>query len=392
MTKYFLLTAGLCAILMMPVISCNRSKEKEQEKTEVVPEDIVELRSDQEKLADIKTGFVEQRSMSGLLKVNGKVTVSPQDLATVCAPMGGFIKSTSFIPGNAVRKGQILAIIENQEFIDIQQNYLEAKNKFDYAEAEYKRHSDLYKQDVYSQKNLQQVTTEFKNLKAQVKALEQKLALIGINASGLREDNISRSVTVLSPISGYIRTVNINIGKYVNPSDVLFEIVNGDKLLLELDLFEKDADKVTAGQKIRFFINNEKEQHEAVIYQTGKSINPDKTLKVYATVITTCKNVIPGMYVNAMIESGSDQVLAVPSDAVVNFEDKDYIFVFSRKKTESGKLFSEYRMIQVQKGIEDDGYTEINFPDGMNAKTLRIIVKGAYTLLSAKKNAGEMAC
>ncbi len=255
------------------------------------------------------------------------------------------------MPGNAVSKGQTLAILENQEFVDIQQNYLEAKNKLEYAEAEYNRHTELYKEDVYSQKNLQQVTSDYKSFKAQVKALEQKLALIGINPANLHEDDISRSVAVVSPISGYVKTVNINIGKFVAPSDVLFEIVNSDKLFLELTLFEKDADKVSEGQKIRFFINNETEQHEAVISQTGKSINADKTYTVYASVQGVCKNVLPGMYVNAIIEASSNQVTALPSEAVVSFDDKDYIFVFDKNKEENGKPFTEYRMIEVQKGV-----------------------------------------
>ena len=203
------------------------------------------------------------------------MAAAPQNLATVSMPLGGFVKSTTLMPGNSVQKGQTLAILENQEFVDIQQNFLEARNKLEYAEAEFNRHTELYKDDVYSQKNLQQVTTEYKNLKAQVKALEQKLALIGINPANFREEDISRAVAVTSPISGYVKTVNINLGKYVAPSDVLFEIVNSDKLFLELTLFEKDADKVTTGQKIRFFINNETEEHEAVIYQTGKSITDD---------------------------------------------------------------------------------------------------------------------
>ena len=140
------------------------------EEVEVLPDDIVELRDDQIKLAGIQTGSVEMRSVSNTLKVNGIISVAPQNQATVCMPLGGFIKSTTLLPGNAVKKGQTLAVIENQDFVDIQQNYLEAKNKLVFAEAEYKRHTDLYKDDVYSEKNVQQVTVEYKNLKALVKS------------------------------------------------------------------------------------------------------------------------------------------------------------------------------------------------------------------------------
>jgi cobalt-zinc-cadmium efflux system membrane fusion protein len=336
--------------------------------------------------------LIEMRSLSGTIKVNGIVTVAPQSQATVCMPMGGFVKATSLMPGIAVSKGQTLAIIENQEFVDIQQRYLEAKNKFEFAEAEFERHSELYKSDVYSQQNLQQVTADYKNLKTEVKALEQKLALIGINPANLKEENISSSVALVSPISGFVKEVNVNIGKYVSPSDVLFEIINSDNLFLELTLFEKDADKVSNGQKARFFINNENEQHEAVIYQTGKSINADKTYKVYAKVVGICRNVLPGMYINAVIEVSNSKITALPSEALVSFNDKHYIFIFDKDKEEDGKPFTEYRIIEVQKGVSDNGYTEIILPEGFDIMHEKVVVKGAYNLLSAKKNAGEMSC
>jgi len=393
MKKYNFKPLLFLLILTVSILSCNKSKNtSEVKETEVLPEDIVELRDDQAKIAKIEIGAIELRSLNGTLKVSGLVTVAPQNMATVCMPMGGFIKNIALIPGNSVSKGQTLAMIENQEFVDIQQNYLEAKNKLEYAEAEYKRHSELYKDDVYSQQNIQQVTADYKNLKAQVRALEQKLALIGINPANLTEDNISRSIAVTSPISGFIKAVNTNIGKFVAPTDVLFEIVNSDKLLIELTLFEKDAEKVSTGQKIRFFINNETEQHEAVIYQTGRSINADRTYKVYASVTGICKNIIPGMYVNALIEATGIQVAALPSEAIVSFDDKDYIFVFEKNKEEGGKPFTEYRMIEVHKGVTDNGFSEISLPEDFDIKKAKVVVKGAYNLLSAKKNAGEMSC
>jgi len=394
MTQNKFITAILISVFFSAFVSCNGGAKSaaETKEVEVLPEDIVELRADQIKLANIETGTIEMQLMSGKLKVSGIVSVAPQNMATVCMPMGGFVKSTSLMPGNVVRKGQTLAILENQEFVDIQQNYLEAKNKFEFAAADYKRHSELFKNDVYSEQNVQQVTSDYKNLKAQVKALEQKLALIGINPANLNADDISSSVAVVSPISGFVKAVNINIGKFVAPADVMFEIVNSDKLFLELTLFEKDADKVAAGQKIRFFINNESEQHEAVIYQTGKSITTDKTYKVYGSVTGDCKNVLPGMYVNAVIEATGNKVATLPTDAVVSFDDKDYIFIFDKDKEEAGKPFTEYRMIEIQKGVTDGGFIEVILPEGFDIQTAKVVIKGAYNLLSAKKNAGEMSC
>jgi len=394
MTKEIFKFSIIILSLIISLNSCKNGNRKPVSNpvAETLPDNIVELREDQIKLADIQTGVVELRSVTNTLKVNGIISVAPQNQATVCMPLGGFIKNTTLLPGNAVDKGQTLAVVENQDFVDIQQNYLEAKNRLVFAEAEYIRHSDLYKNDVYSEQNVQQVTVEYRNLKALVKSLEQKLFLIGIDPDKLSEDNISNKVSLISPIKGFLKAVNVNIGKYVSPTDILFEIVNSDKLFLELTLFEKDADKVSAGQKIKFFINNETEEHEAIISQTGKAINDDKTFRVYGTVTSSCKNVLPGMYVNALIEESDKKVTALPSGAIVSFDDKDYIFVFEKNKEEAGKAMTEYRIIEVKKGVSSAGFTEIILPGGFDINSSKVVIKGSYNLLSAKKNAGEMAC
>ena len=394
MTKNKFISSAIIFAIFISLISCSGGKkvDKEAKEAEVLPENIVEMRDDQIKLADIQMGNIEYRSISGTLKVSGLIGVAPQNLATVCMPMGGFVKSTKLMQGNNVKKGQILAILENPEFVDLQRDYLEAKSKLKFAKAEFDRQEELYKNGISSQKNMQQVTSEYKSLKVQVNALEQKLSLIGINTAKLNEDNISRSIALVSPISGYVKAANISIGKSVSPSDVLFEIINTDKLFLELNLFEKDAEKVSNGQKIHFFINGETEEHEASIYQIGKSVNADKTYKVYANVSSRCKNLLPGMYVNAHIEASTNQVTALPSEAIVSFDDKDYIFIFVKNKKEGGKPFTEYKMMQVHKGVSDSGYTEITLPEGFDIKNTKVVIKGAYNLLSAKKNAGEMSC
>ncbi len=384
----------LLAGLLLAIGFC-RKADKPAENTqsaEILPVDIVELRDDQIKLADIGLGNIEKRSLGNIIKVNGVISVAPMNHATVCMPLGGYVKYTSLVPGNSVSKGQTLAVIENQDFVDIQQDYLETRNKLGFAEEDYKRHNELYKDDVYSRQNVQLVSVEYRNLKAKARSLEQKLQLIGINPESLSEDNISSTVNLVSPITGFLSTVNVNIGQYVTQTDVLFEIINSQKLFLELTLFEKDAGRVAAGQKLRFYISNEIEAHNAVITQTGKSVSHDNTFKAYAAVTTLCPGLLPGMYVNAFIEESDKQVNALPSEAVVNFDDKDYIFTFEKNKEEAGRPFTEYRMVEVKKGITGAGYTEIILPGNFSADSVRVVVKGAYNLLSAKKNAGEMAC
>lgn len=391
-TQHILFSAILyCAVPL--IFSCSgKTGTENEEEHEVLPEEVVELRKDQAELAGIQFGQLALHSIPGTLRSNGLVTVAPQNQATVYAPMGGIITSSSLLPGNPVTKGQVLVQLENQEFIDLQQNYLEAKNKLEFAEVEFKRHSELYKEDVYSKQNLQEVTVNFKSLKAQVKALEEKLQLVGIDPGRLDENSISRFLPLRSPITGYIKSTTVNSGKFVNTSELLFEIVNTDKLILELTLYEKDADKVHAGQNLTFFINDEEEEHRAIVMQTGKTITTDKTYKVFARVTDDCRNILPGMYVNADIEISKREVMAVPAEAVVTFDDKQYVFTFLKEKEEDGKPVTEFKMVEIKKGVTANGFTEVILPVGSGLKDSRIVIKGAYNLLCAKKNAGEMSC
>lgn len=383
---YFIIAS--CCIAL---ISCGKAK-KAEEHHEELPTDIVELNEEQIKTADVKLGSIEIRPIGTTLKVNGEIASLPQNMATVSSPMGGRIVKVELIPGSAVRKGQTLALIENTEFVDIQQNYLEAKSKIEYMSADYHRQKALFHNSATSSKNLQLTTSEYKALRTQIKALEQKLLIIGINPHRLNNNNITRTVAVKAPISGYINTVNTSIGKTVEPSDVLFDIVNLNNLFIKLTIFEKDIAKVSKGQPIKFFINDESEAHKAIVYQTAKCIDADKTYKIYAAIQSKCFNILPGMYVNAQITSKTHKAYTLPDESIVNFEGKSYIFVFEKNKTEHGKKVCEYRIVPVSKGVSEQGYTEIVLPKGFDINTNDIVLKGSYTLLSTMKNGGEMSC
>ncbi len=91
---------------------------------------------------------------------------------------------------------------------------------------------------------------------------------------------------------------------------------------------------------------------------------------------SSCKNLLPGMYVNAIIEESSKNVTVVPTEAVVSFDDKNYIFTFEKDKEESGYEFTEYRMVEIVKGVTGSGYTEIQLPEGFNTTSSVLLLKG----------------
>ncbi len=384
----------LAFLVLISLIACNSKKKVEEtNEHEVIPPNSVELTADQIKTAGIQLGSTEIRDIGKTLEVNGTVNVTPQNIASVCCPLGGFVKQTKMLAGSLVSKGEIIAWIENIEFVNLQQDYFETKAKYEYAELEYNRQKELYNSNASSAKVSQLTESEYKTLKAKLNALIQKLSMLGINVLKLKEDNISGVLPLISPISGYVKTVNVNIGKYVNPTDVLFEIVNTKNQILELVLFEKDISKVSKGEKLHFFPTNyPNNQYNATVYQVGKVLDNDKTVKVYANINNPDNKLYAGMFVNAKIETGDNKVLALPSEAVVQFDEKFFIFAFNGKRMENDKEVTFYEVIEIKKGSERDGYTEIILPEGTDLSQRKIVIKGAYAILSALHNAGEMSC
>lgn len=349
--------------------------------------DEVIFTSDQYNLAGIETGTIESRSLSNIIKLNGVIDVEPSSMATVSAPLGGYIKTAGLLPGQAIRKGQVLATLENPEFITLQQDYLESKGRLQYLEQEYKRQQKLRDDDVNSAKTFQQVASDYKVMQARISGLEQRLAIAGINTSALRGGKISRTANIYAPISGYIKTSNVNIGKYANPSDVLFELINKNDLHLALNAFEKDIDKIKVGQMVKFSLAKENNfNRTAKIFLVGQATGNDGVIPVHCHFQKQDQSgLVPGMYVKAWIETGTEKQLAIPTDAIVQLEGKDYL-ILQTKQSEKGYKF---QLEQVKKGTEQEGYTAITLPEDFDSKTAKVVTKNAYSILSVLKNSEE---
>ncbi len=383
-----LLNKIICITMIgLTVMGCNQTNKEVAVETEAETKvtDEVSLTKDQYKVADIQLGKIEMRNLSNVIKASGELDLPPESMVSISAPLGGYVRSNGLLPGQEVRKGQVVAVIENPEFIDIQQQYLESRSRMEFLQLEYKRQEELRKEDVNSAKTFQQVSSELNMMRARMSGLQQKLSLIGINVNSLQAGRISKTSNLYSPISGYVITSNVNKGKYVMPTDVLFELGNKSDLHLALNVYEKDASRIKVGQSIRFALANSNEYNRiARVFLIGKSTGTEGTVPVHCHIENVSASLIPGMYVKALISVTEDLVTAVPSDAIVNDAGDDYLFIQLKNDT-TGYTF---KMIPIKRGIEEDNYTEVILPQQFDQGS-QLVLKGAYALLSAMKNVEE---
>ena len=386
----FILVISLVAFLS----SCGSAPAESTEEHHEEEENTVELTEAQMKTANVTFGKVEQKQISGTIKVNGELDVPPQQLVSVSVPFGGFLKNTPLLQGSRVQKGQVIATIENSEYIQLQQDYLEAKNEFDFAKIDFERQQQLATENVNSQKTLQQSKTSYQTWMAKKNGLQAKLKLLNIDLENLEKGNITSTANVYSTINGFVTEVNVNIGKFVNPTDVLFEIVDTEHLHAELIIFEKDVPKIKIGQKVRFTLANETAERIATVYLIGREISTDRTIRIHCHIDKEDKNLLPGMYLKAIVEAGSANVNALPDQAVVDFQGKKYVFAAGEEKPsaepkkEGEQEGTHFTMIEVTTGNSELGYTEVFLPENWNANN-KVVVTGAYSILSKIKNSEE---
>ncbi len=372
----------LTGILIILLSSCGTGKNKEKDSTSNAVENVISLTDAQYRSAKIELGKAESRSISSVLKLNGKIDVPPQNMVSVSMPLGGFLKSTKLLPGMHIKKGEVIATMEDQQYIQLQQEYLNSRSKLSYSENEYNRQKDLNQTKASSDKVFQQAEMDYKTQKVTSSALAEKLRLINVDPGSLNETNLSRSVNVYSSIDGFVSKVNVNIGKYVNPTDILFELINPEDIHLNLRVFEKDLDKLSIGQKVIAFNNNERDKrYLCEIILISRDLSADRSADVHCHFENYDKTLLPGMYMNAEVEIKSAEAPSVNEDAVLNFEGKDFVF--------ASKENNVFEMLEVNKGSTENGFTEIKLLSSDNVLDKKIVVKGAYSLLMQLKNKSE---
>lgn len=345
-------------------------------------ENLVQLTDVQLKNAEIATTKLAEKDISGVLKLNGKIDVPPQNMVSVSVPLGGYLRSTNLLPGTHVKKGDVIAVMEDQQYIQLQQDYLTAKAKLGFMEKEYLRQKDLNQSKASSDKVYQQAEADYRSERILVTSLTEKLQLAGINPNSISETHILRSVNVYSPINGFVSKVNINIGKYVSPTEVLFELVNPSDIHLSLKVFEKDLAKLYIGQKVVAYTNNQpQKKYKCEVLLIAHDLGDDRTADVHCHFENFDKALAPGTYMNAEVQVKNIKATVLPTDALVQFEGKQYVFrVLGSRR---------FEMTEVNTGESEDGYTQITLPEHSNIAHAEFVTKGAYSLLMMMKNKEE---
>lgn len=361
------------------LLSCQSSTQKNTIHNQNA--NIVKLSKEELDNTTLETGLIEQKNISRTLHFKGTIDVPPQNIYLLSIPLGGYLKYTDLLPGRSIKKGQIIAIMEDPQYIQLQEEYLYTRTQLSMLEKNYLRQKELYEQKAVSEKTYEQATADYESSKIKLKSLEEKLHLINIQASTLTPSHISRTINIYAPFDGFVTRVNFSIGKYIPPSEVLFELVNPDDIHLNIKVFEKDLSYLKIGQKLMAYTNHQpQKKHPCEIILINKVVNSDRSVDVHCHFDKYDENLIPGMYMQADVIVEQANTYVLPKSAILFFDNQYYVFV------QHSKDEYELKPIKILE-LQDDNY--IGIENGEELKNKKILIKNAYALLMKLKNIQE---
>ena len=372
-------------ILLTPVLvlflltSCTK-KEDGIEVSEAPSESTeIQLTEEQFQTMKMEWGPLHTGEFSEEIQVQGTVQIPVEGMREITTYFGGYVQDLKLIEGQEVRKGEVLFILENPDFLRLQQDFLEINSQLAYLKAEWERQKTLAQEQISAQKNFLKAAADYEAASAKAQSLKKQLAMIGINTDGLTPATMRSKITVSSPISGFVVEVVAVPGQFLPPAAKALGLISKEHIHVELVLFEKDASKVHMGQVVEFTSPDRPEEVlKAKVYVVGKSINAQRQINVHADLIDEKEEakLTPGMFLQARIQLDPQRSLAVPEESIIEVGKEHYILV---QKSKSAGAFT-LQKIKVTPGAKGKYYRAISTASALDS-TAVILVKGGFNLL-----------
>lgn len=352
-------TTHLTIGLALWLLSCSNKPEHIQESTKA---EFVE------NVTKLQLGQIELRAMSNHLDCSGQIDVPPSDKASLFAPISGMINDLKVIPGTKVRKGELLATLEDLEIIRIQQAFLTSESNFKLVEQEYNRKKDLFDRDVISASEFQLSQSRYEIALADKQSTRAQITLLGLSPGAIERNGVVPKINLRSPISGYIGEVKINTSMYLAANTEILTIINPEHKHLEMEIFSKDIGRIKKGQEVHFKVPGSPKEYHAEVILLGQMVDKDnRSISVHGHLQQEYPELVVGTRIAATIFSNSDSVYVLPESALINSSGKRYALI---------KSDSEYTATEVRTGREADGYVEIlNSEDFIGEQ---VIIENAY--------------
>lgn len=369
----------------MLVISCGDHKTQEQITQPKEETQALTITKDQFEGENMAFGSLAEHEFNTYIKANGTIDVPAQNQSNVSTFVGGYITKNPLLVGDKVKKGQFLVALENIEYVEIQQQYLETAEQLNYLKSEFMRQKTLYEEKITSQKNFLKSESDYKSSLAHFNGLRKKLQMMNLNPETVAGGTISSSINLYAPIDGFVNKIHVSNGTYVSPSDVILEIIDTDHIHLELSVFEKDVLNIKKGQPINFRIPETSDSiYKAQVHLVGNAVDANtRRVTVHGHLDQDQTAFLVGMFAEAEIVVGTATAMGLPKTAVIQADEASYALVLDREAPDA----YHFKKVKLEIGLQTEEVVEVLNTVSLNDK--KIVIKGTYMLLNTSEGGGH---
>lgn len=385
----FIVAITVVALVGFTYLSKSKAETHESEEhEEEVDFDNIPLTAKQVNAVNLKMGEVEPRELDATIKVNGALVLRAQNMGEVSSLMGGVVKNIFVKDGQQVSKGQIVATVENTEVVSLQREYFSASKESQMAKLEMERQKTLAQNGGGVKKNLQQAEKEYQVAQANLVGISRQLVQMGISPVAIAKGKFTTVFPLRAPISGTISQITASVGSYADMQTPLMKIRNNGAVECDLNVFEKDINKIKVGNKVLLSLTNQPGVNvSGHVYGMNQYFNDGtKSVAVHVKLdATRGAKLFDGMYVSGQIATGRQQCNTLPSKAIVKVDGKDYIFALNGTPKGGEYSFSRH---EITTGVSQNGYTEVSLCKHIQ-KGQKIVTGSAFYLASLTGEHGE---
>jgi cobalt-zinc-cadmium efflux system membrane fusion protein len=328
-----------------------------QSRTADPPMSEVWLWPDQVAAAKLTVEPLAPQPVGGLVVTSGRVTFDDLKVAHVMSPVTGRVSRIEAQPGQRVKKGDTLAVIESPDVGSAFSDVEKAHADFVSAEKDYNRQKELFDVHAGSQRDLEASQGNYAKTKAELQRASRKAQLLRAGGANLG----GQSYTLRAPIGGEVIARNVNPGAEVQGQYTggtvleLFTIGELDTVWVMADVFEMDLGRVKQGTECLVkVVAYPGRVFKGIADWVSDTLDPaTRTAKVRCKLDNPDRALKPEMYATAALAVDQQRTLALPRSAILHLGDQTMVFI-DLGKAADGRVRFERRPVSVNEELGGD--------------------------------------
>ncbi|MDP3049166.1 MAG: efflux RND transporter periplasmic adaptor subunit [Thermodesulfovibrionales bacterium] len=333
-----------------------------------------EVKTPAEKAVNVRVQAVEEKALRPFVETIG--TLNPNEEVIVSAEVDGILKNVNVDNGTAVSKGMLLAVIDDTDYgFEVKRAEAalrQAQATFENTKLEFGRKQSLYKEQLVTQQQFDDVSTRLSLAEADVERAKAALSLA-------KQKLIKTKV--YSPLSGYIKEKKVSAGDYVRNGTNMFVIVQNNPLKLNFTVTERDVGRLKKGQDVTFtvdaFPGREFKGKVNIIHPNLEE--KTRTLQVEALVPNADAALKPGLFAHVILYTGAEKnTILVPVTSLLYEGETIKVFVVEgdRVKERIVKTGQKYgEMMEIIEGVKKEELVVVagqqNLSEGVKVNVAR---------------------